>query len=100
MEALPKIESGELKPEKQDDSLTCYAPRLTKAMGQIDWEKDAVSIERLIRGLNSWPSAYTYYRGKTLKNMGKRMRLRKAAAKGRATRQNPGQYCKCGEGFL
>ena len=67
VEALPKIESGELKPEKQDDSLTCYAPRLTKAMGQIDWEKDAVSIERLIRGLNSWPSAYTYYRGKTLK---------------------------------
>ena len=64
VEALPKIESGELKPEKQDDSLTCYAPRLTKAMGQIDWEKDAVSIERLIRGLNSWPSAYTYYRGK------------------------------------
>ncbi len=58
---------GELKPEKQDDSLTCYAPRLTKAMGLIDWEKDAVSIERLIRGLNSWPSAYTYYRGKTLK---------------------------------
>ena len=67
VEALPKIESGELKPEKQDDSLTCYAPRLTKAMGLIDWEKDAVSIERLIRGLNSWPSAYTYYRGKTLK---------------------------------
>ncbi len=67
VEALPKIERGELKPEKQDDSLTCYAPRLTKAMGLIDWEKDAVSIERLIRGLNSWPSAYTYYRGKTLK---------------------------------
>lgn len=65
--ALPKIESGELKPEKQDDSLTCYAPRLSKSMGLIEWEKDAEVIERLIRGLNSWPSAYTYYRGKTLK---------------------------------
>lgn len=67
VKALPGIESGELKPEKQDDSLSCYAPRLDKAMGLIDWEKDAASIERLIRGLNSWPSAYTYYRGKTLK---------------------------------
>lgn len=67
VEALPGIESGELKPEKQDDSLSSYAPRLTKAMGLIDWERDAASVERLIRGLNSWPSAYTYYRGKTLK---------------------------------
>lgn len=67
VEALPKIEKGEIKPEKQDDALSCYASRLTKDMGLIDWNKDAVSIERLIRGLNSWPSAYTVYKGKTLK---------------------------------
>ena len=36
-------------------------------MGAIDWNKDAVSIERLIRGLNPWPSAYTHVHGKTLK---------------------------------
>ena len=40
---------------------------LTKAMGEIDFSKEADTIERLIRGLNSWPSAYTYYKGKTLK---------------------------------
>lgn len=67
VEALPQIEKGELIPEKQDDAKASHAPRLTKSMGLIDWEKDAVAIERLIRGLNSWPSAYTYYRGKTLK---------------------------------
>lgn len=67
VEALPKIEKGEIVPEKQDDALSCYASRLTKSMGLIDWTQDAVSIERLVRGLNSWPSAYTIYKGKTLK---------------------------------
>lgn len=40
---------------------------LTKDLGKIDWNKDAASIERLIRGLNSWPSAYTAFHDKTLK---------------------------------
>ena len=40
---------------------------LTKSLGDIDWEKSAVSIERLIRGLNPWPSAYTMWNGKTIK---------------------------------
>lgn len=67
VEALPKIEKGELIAEKQDDSLACHAQKLTKSMGLIDWSKDAEVIERWVRGLNSWPSAYTYYKGKTLK---------------------------------
>ena len=65
--ALASIEKGDVHPKKQDDALSCYASRLTKDMGKIDFSKDAVVIERLIRGLNSWPSAYTFYRGKTLK---------------------------------
>ena len=36
-------------------------------MGNIDWNKSAVVIERLVRGLNPWPSAYTHLDGKTLK---------------------------------
>jgi methionyl-tRNA formyltransferase len=67
VEALPKIERGELQPEKQEEALSCYAPRLNKAMGLIQWNQDALSIERLVRGLNSWPSAYTVYKGKNLK---------------------------------
>ena len=67
VEALSKIEKGEVVPEKQDDALSCYAKKLDKAMGLIDFDQNAVSIERLIRGLNPWPSAYTVYKGKTLK---------------------------------
>lgn len=53
--------------EKQGESPTSYAKMLDKKMGDIDWNCPAVQIERLVRGLNSWPSAYTHWQGKTLK---------------------------------
>jgi len=49
------------------DRKSSYAKMLTKELGHIDFSGSAVEIERLIRGLNSWPSAYTKYEGKTLK---------------------------------
>ncbi len=67
VEVLPMIEKGEIIPQKQDDALSSYAAKLSKSMGNIDFAKDAISIERLIRGLNSWPSAYTTLQKKTLK---------------------------------
>lgn len=67
VEALKQIEAGTLIAEPQDDSQATHAKMLTKSLGHIDWTQSAVTIERLIRGLNSWPSAYTSLRGKTLK---------------------------------
>lgn len=67
VEALPKIEKGELTPEKQREEEASYVGTLKKSLGRIDWTRDAVSIDRLVRGLNSWPSAYTYYHKKSLK---------------------------------
>jgi methionyl-tRNA formyltransferase len=67
VEALEKMEKGELKPEKQGETPTDYAKMLTKDMGRLDWSRPAVELERLIRGLNPWPSAYTGLDGKTLK---------------------------------
>ncbi|MBE5956859.1 MAG: methionyl-tRNA formyltransferase [Lachnospiraceae bacterium] len=67
IETLKQIEAGTAPRTPQDDSLSCYAAMLDKELGCIDWKKDAASIERLIRGLNSWPSAYTFWNEKTLK---------------------------------
>lgn len=70
VETLKQMEAGTVQREKQGESPTAYAKMLTKEMGRIDWNKDAVEIERLIRGLNPWPSAYTKLNGKTLKIWG------------------------------
>lgn len=67
LETLNMAKKGELKPIKQDEAKSTYAKMLSKSLGQIDWNTSAVQIERYIRGLNSWPSAYTSFRNKTLK---------------------------------
>jgi methionyl-tRNA formyltransferase len=67
VETLPKLERGEIIPIKQDESLASHTRMMNKSLGRIDWNKSAVSIERLVRGLNLWPSAYTSFNGKTLK---------------------------------
>ena len=67
VEALPLLEQGKLVPRKQEDALSCYAHLIDKTMGELDFTKSAEILDRLIRGLNPWPSAYTTYHGKQLK---------------------------------
>ena len=67
VEVLPDIEAGNIHPIKQDEEKSTYAKMLSKAIGEIDWSKAADTLEHLVRGLNSWPSAYTRLNGKQLK---------------------------------
>ncbi len=64
---LKKLEEGTAVRTPQDESKTCYVGMIKKTMGDIDWSMEAAVIERLIRGLNPWPSAYTSWNGKVLK---------------------------------
>ena len=66
-ETLRLLGQGLLTPEKQDDSLSCYAPMLSKDLSPIDWSKSAQDIHNLIRGLNPWPCAHTKVGGEILK---------------------------------
>lgn len=67
-ETLPSIFDGTAVYEKQpEESPTPYAAMITKQMGLMDFHKDAAALERLVRGLDPWPSAYTYLDGKVLK---------------------------------
>lgn len=67
VETLKVIEEGTATFTKQGDSPTAYAKMLDKKLGQIDWNRSAAEIERLIRGLNPWPSAYTNWNDKVMK---------------------------------
>ena len=67
MEYLPKIASGDIAPEKQDDSLSCYAPMLTKEEGRVDFSQSADRIERLVRGMGSWPGVTADFEGRPMK---------------------------------
>lgn len=56
-----------ITPTPQGNATTEYAKMISKQMGEIDFNKSATEIERLIRGMNPWPSAYTKYECKVLK---------------------------------
>jgi methionyl-tRNA formyltransferase len=59
IEALPGIAGGTQMPERQDDSLACYAKKLDQEEASIDWTRSAVEIDRRIRAFDPWPVAQT-----------------------------------------
>ena len=56
-----------ITPIPQKDTNTEYAKMISKDMGRIDFNKTAIEIERFIRGMSPWPSAYTKYKNKIFK---------------------------------
>lgn len=80
-EALPLLEAGTIPRERQPkESPTPYAAQIKKSQGEICWQEPAEKLERLVRGLNPWPSAYTSLEGRTLKLWRTRVADREEAA--------------------
>jgi methionyl-tRNA formyltransferase len=67
VEAAAQIAAGAARRVPQDNAESTYAPLLTKEVELIPWEKKAAEVRNLIRGLNPWPGAFTYYEGQVMK---------------------------------
>ena len=67
VETMDMLLNGTAEFTPQDNEASTHTAMIHKELGEIDWNKSAVEIERLIRGLNPWPSAYTHLNGKTFK---------------------------------
>lgn len=67
IETLKGLEEGTIKRIPQDSGKATHTKKLEKTLGELDFHQPAEKLECLIRGLNPWPSAYTHFRGKTLK---------------------------------
>ena len=67
LETLDRLEAGTLSREKQDDSLSCYAPMLNKEVSRIDFSKTAAEIVNLVRAMNPYPTAHTLYQGRRMR---------------------------------
>ncbi|MCB1591051.1 MAG: methionyl-tRNA formyltransferase [Alphaproteobacteria bacterium] len=92
-------ENGNLQATRQDDSKATYAHLLKKEDGQIDWTKDAASIDRQIRALNPWPGTWTT-------SGGRRFKIFSAACTKQSTKEKPGTIIDrlgdiaCGKGTV
>ena len=58
IDVLDNLENGKFIAEKQDDSQSNYAEKLSKEEAQLDWSFPAIQLERNIRAFNPWPIAY------------------------------------------
>ena len=65
-DTLIKYIEGKIKPEKQSKENSSYVKILKKEDGKINWNKEAIEIERMIRALNPWPGTYTKIEEKNL----------------------------------
>ena len=66
IETLRGLQSGSIRPQKQDDSQATLAPVLKKEDGKIDFSCSALQIYNRFRGFQPWPGASTRFRGKGL----------------------------------
>lgn len=67
LETVNLIESGNYELKAQDDSLASPAPKITKEICLIDWNKTAQEIHNLVRGLSPYPAAFFIHNEKVIK---------------------------------
>lgn len=85
--ALDQLKQGQLTPRPQDHTLATAAPMLTKEQGHLDWSLPANRLHCLIRGLDPWPSAYSFLAGKRYRFFSPEIVLRQSP-------EPPGTICR------
>ena len=87
VETMERLEQGTAELTPQNSEEATHTSMIRKELGEIDWKKSAIEIERLIRGLNPWPSAFTHLNGKTFK-------IWQAKVEEGTSDYKPGQICE------
>ena len=102
LDALADIEPALAAARPQDESLSCYAPRIDKARAEIDWTRPGAELAREVRAFNPWPVSFSYLDGENL-------RLWAAGSVDDGGEGEPGEvvrhdaeglFVRCGDGLL
>lgn len=64
---LRDLQNGQVGPVAQTENGAVYAPKLTKALSAVRWDRDVVTVHNQIRSLIPWPGTITYLGEKALK---------------------------------
>ncbi|AZS52014.1 methionyl-tRNA formyltransferase [Entomomonas moraniae] len=67
IKAIDGLANKKLTPEKQDDSVACYAHKLNKEEAEINWQLAATDLSNTVRAFNPWPICYSFIDGVQLK---------------------------------
>jgi methionyl-tRNA formyltransferase len=95
---LDALRDGTVHPIPQDDSQSCYAPKITKKMSPVDWTRSAEEIHNQVRALYPWPAACTLFRSRHLKICRSRTAGKQYGTPGLAVSENGSFLVCCGDG--
>lgn len=103
IETLPGWISGAVVPRAQDESQVTFAGRIQKEQGKIDWSWPTMRVERHIRAMTPWPSAFTTLQGKqfkVLRAQASTTHLPAKRADGAVIVDRNHLFAQCGDGLL
>jgi methionyl-tRNA formyltransferase len=87
IDALSKLDRGEITPELQDDAGATLAPILKREDGEVDWAMTAPEIFNRLRGFTPFPGCYTFYNDH-------RLEIVKARVEPGEDKSEPGVVCE------
>lgn len=64
---LRKIVNNQIEPLVQGDEGVVYAPKLTRTLSAVRWDRDVVTVHNQVRALSPWPGTTTYHKDQLLK---------------------------------
>ena len=100
-ETVDRLESDELKPCKQDNSLATKAPKFKPEVRVIDWSRSEKEIHNLIRALTPLPGAHSFMSGKRLKICRSRAGMSTGTSPGTIISADKNSFLvSCGSGSL
>jgi methionyl-tRNA formyltransferase len=67
VETIEKLDKGEITPVPQNEEAATHVGMIQKELGNLDFNRTAAELNNYVRGLNPWPSAFTYLNGKMIK---------------------------------
>jgi len=100
LQTVNLIEEGNFELKRQDDSLATPAPKITKEISKIDWNKSASEIHNLIRGLSPIPGAHFIHKEKNIKVYRSQVVERNDLAPGEFLQTKKELQIGCGENAL
>jgi methionyl-tRNA formyltransferase len=101
VEALRRLEAGDLNVSPQPAVGATYAPKIDKAEARIDWNAGAAELARKVRAFNPVPGAFAHYAGTPAKMWRASAQEGTVAAPGTVIRAGAdGIVIACGTGAL
>jgi len=100
LQAIEGLAAGRLSGEVQDEALACYAHKLQKEQGAVDWSRPSVELERRIRAFTPVPGSYSTLNGQRIKILHAELASGQGVPATVLCASKEGLLVACGEGAL